>query len=114
MAVLRLEPIPGKNWNPDELEALRARAIEAIEDYLDTSRIELDDSLKAFNDHVSDRHLTGEASLGIESDTPSLIVSDRLANVQRVDGFLKSLGFVGIRSVPTPTPTPTPERRPIS
>ena len=114
-ALLSLEPIPGKNWKPDELEALRARAVEAIEDYLDTSRIELDDpdSIKSFNGRLSGRRGTGEASLGIQSNTPSLRVFDMSANVRSVNGFLKSLGFVG-GIVPTPTPTPTPQRRPIS
>ena len=113
VAFLRLDPIPGKNWEPGELEALRTQAVEAIESYLDTSRIDLDGPLISLNDHMLTGLETGEASLGIDSVTPSLLVSDRSANVQRVNTFLKSIGFVGGIML-TPTPTPTPQLRPIS
>ena len=117
MTFLSLQPIPGRNWKPGELESLRNRALEAIESYLDTSWIELDDSNELFNElfmeHMHHVRETGGASLGIHSETFILTIADQSANIQKVDEFLVSLGFVG-RRTSTPTPTPTPQRRPIS
>ena len=87
--------------------------MEAIESYLDTSRIEMDDSNLLFGDHMHDVREIGGASLGIHSETSILTIADQSANIQKVDEFLVSLGFVGWRTS-TPTPTPTPQRRPIS
>ena len=119
MSVLSLEPIPGKIWKPDELEALRARAVDAIEDYLDTSRFEIQwqgsSGIEELIREPSRNFLkTGNAALGIDSG--NLIVSDAMENVRRVDSFLKSLGFVGSGGFqfPTPMPTSTTQRRPVS
>ena len=104
-----LVPSAAEDWDDDKFDAVRTRAVEAIEAFLDTSRIEED----AFVDDRAAIWRTGKAALAYDPAKSSLLIMDSQENVERVFTFLNSLGFRA-PAFPTSTPTPGPRLRPIS
>lgn len=94
VGTFRLDSSRDGEISHEELNALRAKAVGAIESFQETSQSE-------------------DGRLWFDASTSQLTIIDTAENVMRMGRFLESLGFP-VRIVTTPTSTPTPGLRPIS